>query len=113
MLHAMRSLVRWRVAWPGDASAGASDPRRAAPATLLDKGERLFRQGDTAGALRAFDEAAKADPKDARAPYLRGVALEKKGDTRGGDGGLSRCDRAAAGVRRGAQQPGRAAAGQG
>src|SRR5215510_3642300 len=50
-------------------------------ADLLDKGEKLFRQGDTAGALRAFDEAAKVDPKDARAPYLRGVALEKKGDT--------------------------------
>jgi Flp pilus assembly protein TadD len=46
-------------------------------ASLLEKGERLFRQGDTAGAIAAFDEAAKVDPKDARAPYLKGVALEK------------------------------------
>ena len=36
-----------------------------------------------AGAIAAFDEAAKVDPKDARPPYLKGVALEKKGDNRG------------------------------
>src|SRR5579872_5779302 len=55
----------------------------SAAAPLLEKGERLFRQGDTAGAIAAFEQAAKADPKDARAPYLRGVALEKKGDAAG------------------------------
>lgn len=51
-------------------------------APLLEKGERLFRQGDTAGALAAFQEAAKADPRDARPQYLTGVALEKKGTRR-------------------------------
>ena len=38
-----------------------ADSGGAAP--LLEKGEKLFRQGDTAGALGAFDEAAKADPR--------------------------------------------------
>jgi len=50
---------------------------------LLEKGERLFRDGDTAGALAAFEEAAKVDPKDARPYYLKGVALEKKPDAAG------------------------------
>src|SRR5579872_1212472 len=50
---------------------------------LLEKGQQLFQQGDLAGALKAFDAAAAADPKDARAPYLRGVTLEKKGDAAG------------------------------
>ena len=59
----------------------AQEPGGAAP--LLEKGERLFRQGDTAGALAAFQAAAKADPSDARPLYLRGVALEKKGDAPG------------------------------
>ena len=31
-------------------------------APLLEKGERLYRQGDTTGAIAAFDEAAKVDP---------------------------------------------------
>jgi Flp pilus assembly protein TadD len=52
-----------------------ADSGGAAP--LLEKGERLFRQGDTSGALAAFDEAAKADPQDPRPYYLKGVALEK------------------------------------
>src|SRR5262249_34284345 len=56
----------------------AADPGGAA--SLLEKGERLFREGDTAGALAAFTEAASADPRDARPHYLKGVALEKKGD---------------------------------
>ena len=51
----------------------AQDTGGAAP--LLDKGERLFRQGDTAGALAAFQQAAKVDPRDARPHYLAGVAL--------------------------------------
>ena len=55
----------------------------AGAAPLLEKGERLFRQNDIAGAIAAFDEAAKVDPKDARPHYLKGVALEKKGDNPG------------------------------
>ena len=51
----------------------AAEGGGAAP--LLEKGERLFKQGDMTGALAAFDEAAKADPKDARPYYLKGVAL--------------------------------------
>src|SRR5260370_37308701 len=62
------------------AGPGRSDPAAAGAAPLLEKGERLFRQGDTAGAIAAFEAAAKVDPKDARPHYLRGVALEKKGD---------------------------------
>src|SRR6185369_4709754 len=49
-------------------------------AAQLDHGQKLFQAGDVAGALKEFDAAAKADPKDPRGPYLRGVALEKKGD---------------------------------
>src|SRR4051812_35185756 len=52
----------------------------AAAAPDLERGQKLLENGDVAGALRAFDAASKADPKDARGPYLRGVALEKKGD---------------------------------
>src|SRR6185312_8416853 len=59
----------------------AQDTGAAAP--LLEKGEQLFRQGDTAGALGAFQKAAKAEPGDARPHYLAGVALEKKGDAAG------------------------------
>src|SRR5580692_12463890 len=59
-----------------------NDPGGGA-APLLEKGERLFRQGDTAGALAAFQEAAAADPQDPRPYYLKGVALEKKGDAAG------------------------------
>src|SRR3954447_18010331 len=55
-------------------------PAGGGAAPLLEKGEALFRQGDLAGALKAFDGAAQADPKDARPHYLRGVTLEKKGD---------------------------------
>ena len=58
----------------------ASLAEGAGAAPLLEKGEKLFREGDVAGALAAFDEAAKVDPKDARPHYLKGVALEKKGD---------------------------------
>src|SRR5947208_9345510 len=66
---------------PVEAAGPGSGGGPAVP--LLEKGQRLFQQGDLAGALRAFDAAAKADPKDARAPYLRGVTLEKKGDAAG------------------------------
>ncbi len=62
-------------------------------APLLEKGERLFRQGDTAGALAAFQEAAKADPRDARPQYLTGVALEKKAHAAGRDRRLPQGDR--------------------
>ena len=74
---------------------------------LLEKGERLFRDGDTAGALAAFEEAAKVDPKDARPHYLKGVALEKKSRRRGRRGRVQGGDRAQRDLRRGAQQPGR------
>jgi len=59
----------------------AAEGGGAAP--LLEKGEKLFKQGDVAGAIAAFDEAGKVDPKDARPHYLKGVALEKKGDASG------------------------------
>src|SRR5690242_19421896 len=61
-----------------EAAPGSGKGSPAAP--LLEKGSSLFKQGDTAGALQAFEAAAKADPGDARPHYLKGVALEKKGD---------------------------------
>jgi tetratricopeptide (TPR) repeat protein len=48
-------------------------------AALLEKGQQLLKTGNTKAALEAFNQAAKADPRDPRAPYLRGVALEKAG----------------------------------
>ena len=77
-------------------------------APLLEKGERLFRQGDTAGALAAFQEAAKADPRDARPQYLTGVALEKKGDAPGATAAYRKAIGLKSDFRRGAQQPRRA-----
>ncbi len=61
----------------GDGAAGG----KAVP--FLEKGQALFKAGDLDGALAAFNAAAAADPKDARAPYLRGVTLEKRGDAGG------------------------------
>jgi Flp pilus assembly protein TadD len=54
-------------------------------AAELERGEKLFKAGDLAGALQAFDNAGKSDAKDARAPYLRGVVLEKKNDLAGAE----------------------------
>src|SRR5688572_13975038 len=48
-------------------------------AAQLDRGQKLFQAGDLDGAMKEFDAAAKTDPKDPRAPYLRGVVFEKKG----------------------------------
>jgi tetratricopeptide (TPR) repeat protein len=48
-------------------------------AAQLDRGQKLFQAGDLDGAMKEFDAAAKADPNDPRAPYLRGVVFEKKG----------------------------------
>ena len=59
----------------------AQETGGAAP--LLEKGERLFRQGDTAGALAAFQEAAKADPRDARPHVPDGRRAGEKGDAPG------------------------------
>ena len=62
---------------PGGAAKGG--------AAELERGEKLFKAGDLAGALQAFDNAGKADAKDPRAPYLRGVVLEKKNDGAGAE----------------------------
>ena len=63
-------------------------PQKANPAAAhLERGQKLIQSGDLAGALEAFDAAAKADPKDPRAYYLRGVVLEKRHDaSRGREG---------------------------
>ena len=90
----------------GAAVAGRGRRGRAA----AGEGREAVSQGDVAGALAAFDEAAKVDPKDARPHYLKGVALEKKGDNAGADRRLQAGDRAQGRLPRGAQQPGRAAA---
>jgi Flp pilus assembly protein TadD len=62
---------------PGGAAKGS--------AAELERGEKLFKAGDLAGALQAFDNAGKTDVKDPRAPYLRGVVLEKKNDVTGAE----------------------------
>src|SRR5262245_59475444 len=44
----------------------------------LEKGEALLEKGDLAGAQKAFEEAAKAAPKDARPIFYMGaIALRK------------------------------------
>ena len=48
-------------------------------AGLLGQGQRLLRQGDVSGACTAFQAASDADPHDARAPYLLGIALARRG----------------------------------
>jgi len=59
---------------------------RANPAAAhLEQGRRLVQSGDLAGALEAFDAAARADPKDPRAYYFRGVVLEKRHDLSGAE----------------------------
>ena len=62
---------------PGGAAKGG--------AAELERGQKLFKAGDLAGALQAFDNAGKTDAKDPRAPYLRGVVLEKKNDGPGAE----------------------------
>ncbi len=84
-------------------------PTGGGAAPLLEKGERLFRQGDIAGALAAFDEAAKVDPQG-RAPALpEGRRAREEGGRAGRGRRLQAGDRAQGRLRRGAQQPGRAA----
>jgi Flp pilus assembly protein TadD len=65
------------------AAPGAGRAANVAPD--LERGEKLFRDGDLAGALQAFDSAGKTDSKDARPLYLRGVVLEKKNDLAGAE----------------------------
>ena len=49
----------------------------------IDAGTTKLEAGDVAGALEAFDRAAKLEPKNPRPRYLRGAALQKKGDLEG------------------------------
>ena len=65
---------------PGARVAGAAEGGGAAP--LLEKGERLFRQGDMAGAIAAFDEAAKVDPEGRAAALLEGRRAGEEGGRR-------------------------------
>jgi len=61
-------------------------PQKANPAAAhLERGQKLVQSGDLAGALEEFEAAAKVDPKDPRAYYLRGVVLEKRHDTAGAE----------------------------
>src|SRR5512136_1476963 len=66
-------------------AAGAGTGPGKNIAAELERGENLFRSGDLAGALQAFDGAAKMDAKDPRPVYLRGVVLEKKRDSAGAE----------------------------
>src|SRR5205823_6227324 len=52
---------------------------------LIDAGSRKLESGDAKGALEDFRRAAEKAPKDSRAQYLRGAALEKLGDTSGAE----------------------------
>ena len=56
----------------------------AAPPPLLEKGERLFRQGDTAGRAGRVRRGRQGRPKDARPHYLRGRGAGEEGRRRRG-----------------------------
>ena len=49
----------------------------------LEKGETLLEKGDLAGAQKAFEEAAKAAPKDARPIFYLGVVAQRKNNIAG------------------------------
>ena len=55
-----------------------ADERKSA-AEALKKGEQLLSAGDFDGAIAAYTEASRLDPKDHQAYQNRGVAYEKKG----------------------------------
>jgi tetratricopeptide (TPR) repeat protein len=55
---------------------------------LLSQGSQKFEDGDTDGALAAFDKANKLAPKDPRPYFMRGSALFKKGDAAGAEKGF-------------------------
>jgi tetratricopeptide (TPR) repeat protein len=61
-------------------TAGPVAPPANSIAAELDRGQALLSSGNLAGALAAFDAAAKLDRNDPRPIYLRGVVLEKKND---------------------------------
>jgi tetratricopeptide (TPR) repeat protein len=63
---------------------GAAAPDKNVTAEIA-RGQKLLDAGDLAGALQAFDGAAKLGPKDPRPVYLSGVALEKKNDLAGAE----------------------------
>src|SRR5688572_24906828 len=78
----------WALSFPALAAPPGAPPAGAvAPAAVadLERGQKLFQKGDTAGALAAFEAAVKAAPQEPRAHYLRGVALERKGDLKGAE----------------------------
>ncbi|MCA9603673.1 MAG: tetratricopeptide repeat protein, partial [Myxococcales bacterium] len=65
------------------ASAGrayAWEPFRSANANV-EAGNAALAKGDTAGALTAYDRAARQLPNEAGVHFDRGLALLKKGDT--------------------------------
>jgi Tfp pilus assembly protein PilF len=77
--HSATSLVVMLLLAAPASGAGSSN------AADLERGQKLFQAGDLAGALQAFDSAAKTDRRDGRPLYLRGVVLEKKNDLAGAE----------------------------
>jgi tetratricopeptide (TPR) repeat protein/mono/diheme cytochrome c family protein len=55
-------------------------PRNAAATRAIRRAEALLAKGDTAGALRAYEEAVAADANDAAARLGRGDAYRRAGD---------------------------------
>src|SRR5262245_45980819 len=68
------------------ASAWAGPP--SAADKLIEEGSRKFEGGDIDGAVGAFERASQLAPKDARPLYMRGAALQKKGDVAGAEKGF-------------------------
>lgn len=62
------AVVAVGVAWLSIASPQSVD--------RLEAGRALFKSGDVAAALKAFDDAAKTSPQNATAHYYRGLSLE-------------------------------------
>ena len=94
-------------------SVGGPGGGKGSPATaLLEKGSALFRKGDVAGALQAFDGAARADPPMPDLTICVGWHWRKKA-TRLGRRQPTAPPWRGRRLRRGPQQPGRAGPGQG
>lgn len=70
--------------WLGEPASPSAGARTGAPGERARlRGEALLREGDSAGALRAFDEAARLEPDDPWTPLSRAAARYQGGDLEG------------------------------
>jgi Flp pilus assembly protein TadD len=67
------------VAASPSAAAAGSAPPPSAPKGALAEGDGLFRGGDVEGALAKYQEAARANPSDAKAQKMIGKCYNRLG----------------------------------